>query len=108
LIRRRVFLLDRFADYLADAWVEAFMKEYREERLLQARGVALDALARMLLADVHDLERQFGKQRVDADEELNDACNAIHLPAPPSGEELAGAAVMHGAFYAYLRAKHSL
>jgi hypothetical protein len=70
--------------------------------------VALDALARMLLADARDLERQFGKQRLDEDEELNDACNAILLPAPPSDEELTGATVMHGAFHAYLRTKYSL
>jgi hypothetical protein len=76
--RYRVFLLYRFADYLADACMEAFMKEYKRTNLLGARVLALDALSRMALADVRCLERDF-HERLDADDELNDVANTLSL-----------------------------
>jgi hypothetical protein len=108
ITRQRVLLLHKFTDYLADSWMELFAKRYRESDRIRARNLALESFEQMQLADVHDLEQRFGKQRVDADEGLNDACNTIHLPAPPTREMLEGAALMHRAFHAYLKTKYSL
>jgi hypothetical protein len=107
ITRHRILLLHRFADYLADSWMEVFMKKYKESHLLQARSLALDSLTRMLLADLNDLDRAF-PARVDADDALNDLCNTIHLPEPPSDRDLADAALMHKVFHAYLKVKHAL
>jgi hypothetical protein len=107
ITRHRIFLLHHFADYLADCWMDVFMKAYKRDHLLYARNRALDTMKLMLLSDMRDLERAFA-ERVDADGELNDICNTIHFPEPPTDSELAGAAYMHKMFHAYLKAKHGL
>jgi hypothetical protein len=108
LLRKRVFLLHHFPDYLADAWSATFTRKTREGRLLEARALALEALARMQLADVDTLEQRFGKRRVDDDEALNNTCNELDLSSIPSRDELSDATLMHEIFFTSLRDKHAL
>jgi hypothetical protein len=107
MIRHRILLLHRFADYLTDSWMEVFMKKYKESHLLQARSLALDSLVWMQLADARDLDRDF-REQFDADDALNAICNTIHLPESPSEQELSDASLMHKVFHAYLKVKYAL
>jgi hypothetical protein len=108
LLRKRIFLLHHFPDYLADSWTTTFTREAREERLLEARSLALDFFTLMQLADVDLLEQRFGRRRVDDDEALNGACNELSLPSAPSREELLNATRMHEIFFTSLKTKHAL
>lgn len=105
LVRKRIILLHYFSDYFTDSIIDIFLKKFRKNNLLEARGLALDSLAHMQLADLYFLEQHFGDQ-VDQDEGLNETCNQINIAALPNQQELENAALMHRILYAYLKVKY--
>lgn len=104
-LRQRISLLHYFADYFTDSLIEIFLKEFRENNLLEARNLALESLARMQLADIFYLEQHFD-ERIDRDEQLNDICNEIEIAPNLSDKELTEAELMHKVLYAYLKTKY--
>lgn len=103
--KRRLLLLHYFSDFFTDAMIEVFLSRYREDNILQARGLALECLEKMQLYDMFYLEENEA-EFIDGDEQLTDACNSIVTDPDLSAEEREYAMLMHRVLYAYLKAKY--
>jgi hypothetical protein len=103
--KRRLLLLHYFADYFTDAIVEIFLKQYREEQMLEARNLALDCIQKMQLADMLSMERAF-PELIEQDEQVCEALNNLDMPEDFSEEAHAEARLMHKVLLAYLGTKY--
>lgn len=103
--KRRMLLLHYFSDYFTDAVIEIFLKKYKTESLLPARGLAIECLEKMQLSDIFYLEEN-DPGFLNRDEQLTVACNRIETNPDLSEAELADALLLHKIMYAYLVSKY--